>query len=292
MPCVACTTKSPAFSCSGSTTFLRRDASFLTTPLVAADRAPVELGLGEHGELRVRRLEAALEHRTARRARRRAPGGTRTVVDPSRRDPALGEHVARALDEPGSGCRDHDAPAVGEQLADVRRRAVDVALERRHRRPRHADRPRTSSATSTSMRPSAAASASPESNALSVHHDDRRAARAASRSAGRRQEVAGAEVDRRLAAPAVAALHAASRNSRFVSPQGDRAGDGALGVDERDRRRPRAGSRRRVTMSSTSAGMSDSMPSTGMPSAIFSSMPAEAGELVLQLPCALADAPR
>ena len=40
--------------------------------------------------------------------------------------------------------------------------------------------------------------------------------------------------------------------------------------------------------SSTSAGMSDSMPSTGMPSAIFSSMPAEAGELVLQLPRAIA----
>ena len=30
--------------------------------------------------------------------------------------------------------------------------------------------------------------------------------------------------------------------------------------------------------------MSDSMPSAGMPSAIFSSMPLDAGELVLQLP--------
>jgi hypothetical protein len=31
LPCVECTTMSPAFSCSGSTTFRRRDASFLTT---------------------------------------------------------------------------------------------------------------------------------------------------------------------------------------------------------------------------------------------------------------------
>ena len=32
-----------------------------------------------------------------------------------------------------------------------------------------------------------------------------------------------------------------------------------------------------VTMRSTSAGVSDSIPSTGMPSAIFSSMPRRAG---------------
>ena len=86
-----------------------------------------------------------------------------------------------------------------------------------------------------SRRPSAEASASPESNALSVHHAIAALARPP-RAAREGVTKSPAPRSTGLAAPAVAALHAASRNSRLVSQQRDRAGDGALGVDERDRR--------------------------------------------------------
>ena len=134
----------------------------LDDALVAADRAAVELGLGEHRELRVRRPRSRARARDSTTWATPGSGATEHLVDLARRDPALGEHIARALDEAGSGCRDHDAPAVGEQLADVRGRAVDVALERRHGDARaRGSRAAASSAASMSRRPSAAASASP-----------------------------------------------------------------------------------------------------------------------------------
>ena len=74
-----------------------------------------------------------------------------------------------------------------------------------------------SSATSTSIRPSAVAAASPESKAESVHHGSLRF-RAASRSRGIvRKSPAPRSIG--ACAPEVAALQAASRNSRFVSPR-------------------------------------------------------------------------
>ncbi len=60
----------------------------------------------------------------------------------ARRDPPLGEHIARALHETGAGCRDDDPPAVREELADMRGGAVDVALEGRDGGPGHPDQRR------------------------------------------------------------------------------------------------------------------------------------------------------
>jgi|GEM_PF-3808708 len=78
-------------------------------------------------------------------------------------------------------------------------------------------------------------------------------------------------------APEVAALQAASRNSRFVSPR------------VMARALARSGSMTAVALPAgrysandfkgpATAGSSDSIPSTGIPSAIFSSMPEIAGK--------------
>ena len=104
---------------------------------VGADRAAVELGLGEHGELRLGQLEAALE------LAQHGDDDTRlgSVVEPlggARRDAAVGEHVPGAVDETGARGGDRDAPPVGDERTDVGRGAVDVPLERRHRARGHA----------------------------------------------------------------------------------------------------------------------------------------------------------
>ncbi len=104
----------------------------LDHPRVAADGAAVELALGEHGQPRLGQLEPALQrcHDEVGEA------GLRRVadlLDAAGGDPPLGQHVARTVDQALTGCGDHDAPAVGDERADVRRRTLDIALERGHR---------------------------------------------------------------------------------------------------------------------------------------------------------------
>ena len=99
---------------------------------VAADGAAVELRLGEHRELRTVGLETPFEHGAGELRGARGHVAIDAVHDP-RGDPPLAQHVARPLDQSGTGCGHHDAPAVREQTPHVLGRAVDVALEARHR---------------------------------------------------------------------------------------------------------------------------------------------------------------
>lgn len=113
------------------------------------------------------------------------------------------------------------------------------------------------------------ASSPPIANGLSRHHTPPRSRTISRRRAIVRKSPAPRSIG--AEAPEVAALHAASRNSRFVSP---RVIARAL---------ERSGSTTAVALPSgrysasdfngpATAGRSDSMPSTGMPSAIFSSI--------------------
>ena len=121
----------------------------------------------------------------------------------------------RSLDQTLAGCRHHHSPPCGQQLADVRGRALDVSLERRHRRRRARAPHRPASARPPPeafgrMHPPPRSRTSSASTRRSRDPPPPRAARAGSRSLPTRCSTG-------LAAPAVAALQAASRNSRFVS---------------------------------------------------------------------------
>ena len=190
---------------------------------VGADRAAVELRFGEHGELRLGQLEAALElpeHGDG------DPGLGRLVeaVGGAGGDAAVGEHVPRTIDEAGARrCHDH-APALRHESSDVRGRTVDVALERRHRPGRHADDVALAETLVGGIRLAGVEPAERPPHAAAL------AGRGLQ--LGQGEEVAGVEVDGRVGARGRGAPRRLEELAvRLAERHG--AGDGPLGIDER-----------------------------------------------------------
>ena len=249
--------------------------------LVAADRTPVELGLGEHRELRVRRLEPALElgQHDVRDA------GLRWIED-ARRPVAPRSRVLRA----------HRARARRGRLRMPRpRRASRRRAARRRARSHRRRCPGTTAPTDPGTRIAEPARDLEETlgrgiRLAGVECAERppRDAVLTGRFAQRRQahEVARAEVD---GARRTGGRRAPSRLEELAVrlQQGDRAGDRPLGVDEGDRRSLRQvvddghdvvderGNERLHALGRDALGH-------------LLEHPADAGELVLQLPCAIA----
>ena len=201
--------------------------------------------------------------------------------------PGLGEHVACALDEPVTGGCHDEAPPVAQALGGVVDGARDVAREARHgvrgERARTSDATPAAAAAAPSPTDAATTSAaSPMSNAREGPPHRRgsgspgRAEQRGVAQPAHREEVAGREVDRRLGARGRGAPGRAEELAVRLGEAHGAARD-ALGLRARRPRHPRAGSGVSGTSRSSSAGASDSMPSTGMPSATFSSRPARLG---------------
>ena len=163
-------------------------------------------------------------------------GRLQHLVDLARRDAALGEHIARAFDEAGSGCRDDDAPPIRQECSDVRCGAFHVALERRDRRPRHADRGGGLERDIDVVVDQTFGGGIRLSGIEGAETPPDTAAGAGSRThGGQRQEVAGAEVDRGAGSCRRGAPRRLEELAVRVA-EGDRARDGALRIDESDGR--------------------------------------------------------
>ena len=178
-------------------------------------------------------LEAALERRPARGSATPGSGAAGTSSTARAAIPRSASTSRARSTRPAPDAATTTRQPSAQQFADVRGRAVDVALEATA--PRCPATRIAPSSSATSSRPSAAASAAPESNALSVHHALPSRSPAASRSAG--------SVTKSPAPRSIGRLGTGRRRAprgleelAVRLAEGDGARCDALGVDERDRR--------------------------------------------------------
>ena len=188
-PCCSCTTKSPALSVIGSIALRRRDGM---RRAVLGDRAALagEVGLGEEGDLQLRRHDAAAE--TAGRDVDDA-GLDRGLADQPRGHLGRVEPLDRALRRTVPVEDQRDPPAVAHPALQIGQRRFGVAAV--GRAPRRSRCARCVSSPSALMphhgMPSRSASASTSSRSCSdaAAEVDRRLAAAGGRRPGRLEEL-------------------------------------------------------------------------------------------------------